>query len=300
MPPSPVPTATPAATATAAPPATAAPTAAAAASPTLAPGGPATLQAPATVAGGAEVAVSWTGPNAAGDYVAFMAKGALKWTNEPYFYTTAGSPGRLVAPTTAGEYELWYVDVGGAILARQPITVTAFQGTLTAADAVAAGATFDVTWTGPDGPKDYVTIVALGTERWTDESYFYTSAGNPGKLIAPVTAGDYELWYVAGGSDSTMVRRPITVTPIEITLKAPAVVTVGSTFEVTWTGPDGPQDYITIVPAGSPEGTYLSYAYTASGSPVTITAPDSPGSYEIWYASDRVKGTFKSIPIVVR
>jgi len=25
----------------------------------------------------------------------------------------------------------------------------------------------------------------------------------------------------------------------------------------------------------------------------------TPGNYEIWYASDRVKGTFKSVPIKV-
>jgi Ca-activated chloride channel family protein len=69
---------------------------------------------------------------------------------------------------------------------------------------------------------------------------------------------------------------------------------------VTWTGPDGPGDYVTVVPAGSPEGTYLFYAYTANGSPATLTAPETPGNYEIWYASDRVEGTFKSIPIAVR
>jgi Ca-activated chloride channel family protein len=97
-----------------------------------------------------------------------------------------------------------------------------------------------------------------------------------------------------------MATRPITVTPFTVTLDAPAEVTAGSTFEVTWTGPDGPTDYITIVPAGSPEGTYVSYAYTASGNPARLTAPSEPGPYEIWYASDRVDGTFGTRPIVVK
>jgi len=293
-------TATSAATSTAAPTATPAATAGASASPTPAPGGAATLDAPATVGAATEFAVSWTGPNAQGDYVALMASGALKWTKEPYFYTTVGSPGKLVAPTTAGAYELWYVAADETILARRPFTVAPFQGSLEAAATVAAGTSFNVTWTGPDGPRDYVTIVAAGVAKWTTEPYFYTSVGSSGALIAPMTAGDFELLYVTGASDSTMVRRPITVTPLQITLQAPATVTKGSTFTVTWTGPDGPRDYVTIVPAGSPVGTYLSYAYTADGSPATLTAPGAAGKYEIWYASDRVTGIFKSIPIVVK
>ena len=288
--------AAPAATASA----TATATVGASASPTLTQGGEATLDAPATVEGGTEFTVSWTGPNAQGDYVALMASGALKWTDEPYFYTNGGNPGKLVASTTAGAYELWYVGADDTVLTRRPITVTPFQGTLAAPATVAAGTSFEVAWTGPNGPRDYVTIVAVGTDRWTTENYFYTSDGNPGALIAPMAAGEYELWYVTGASDSTMVRRPIAVTPLEITLQAPAVVTNGSTFEVKWTGPDGPRDYVTIVPAGSPEGTYASYAYTADGNPATLTAPGTPGNYEIWYASDRVKGIFKTIPIVVR
>ena len=83
-------------------------------------------------------------------------------------------------------------------------------------------------------------------------------------------------------------------------LTGPASVKGGSKFEVKWTGPDGPQDYVTIVPAGSAPGTYASYAYTTNGSPVTITADTAPGAYEIWYASDRVKGVvFASSPITV-
>ncbi len=294
----PVVTAPPAATAS--PTATAAATAAATASPSLAPTGTATLDAPATVEGGAQFTISWTGPDAPGDYVALMASGALTWTNEPYFYTTNGNPGKLVAPTTPGDYELWYADEKDTILGRRPITVTPFKGTLAAVAKVAAGSTFKVTWTGPDGPRDYVTIVAVGVDRATSESYFYTTNGNPGKLLAPITTGAYELWYVTGTTSTTMVRRPITVTPLEITLKAPTAVTKGRQFKVTWTGPNGPGDYLTIVPAGSPAGTYLSWAYTANGSPATLTAPAKAGKYEIWYASDRVKGILKSRPILVR
>ena len=271
------------------------------ASPAAAQGGPASLDAPAAVEGGTQFEVAWTGPAALGDYVTIVAVGATSWTNEPYFDTFAASPGKLVAPTTAGDYELWYVSgADNSITVRRPITVTPFKGALAGPDSVQAGTSFSVTWNGPDGPGDYVTIVAAGATKWTTESYFYTHAANPGPLVAPITPGAYELWYVTGSDGKTMASRPITVTPFAITLKAPASVAKGSQFQVTWTGPNGPSDYITIAPAGSPVGTYLSYAYTSSGSTVTITAPDQAGKYEIRYASDRVAGTFASIPIEVK
>jgi Ca-activated chloride channel family protein len=245
--------------------------------------------------------VSWTGPNEVNDYVTIVAAGATKWTNEPYFYTRSGTPGTLPAPIVAGDYELWYVNgADGVPAARQPITVTAFAGTLEAPAQVAAGSPFEVAWTGPNGPSDYVTIVAVGATRWTNEHYFYTANGSPGELIAPIKTGAHEVWYVTGQDPTPQVRRPITVTPFEITLEAPATVSAGADFQVTWTGPNGPSDYITIVPAGSPAGTYLDYAYTASGSTVTLTAPVQAGNYEVWYASDRVAGIFASIPIVVQ
>lgn len=258
------------------------------------------VEGPAEVEAGAEFEVSWTGPDDRGDYVAIVPEGATEWTNDdPWFYTANANPGTMVAPTADGEYELWYVaGLGEEVLARSPITVTPFEGALLAPEEVPAGEEFEVAWNGPDGPGDYVTIVAKGTEQWTNEDYFYTYEGDPGMLIAPIGAGEYEIWYVTGDS-VTQDRRPITVTALEVTLDAPDSVAAGSTFEVTWTGPDGRGDYITIVPAGSEEGAYLDYAYTYEGNPVTITAPDEPGSYEIWYASDRVDGTFESIPIIV-
>lgn len=263
-------------------------------------GGDASLKAPAEVAAGEQFDVAWTGPNADGDYITIVTAGATEWTDEPYFSTTGTSPQPLVAPLEAGSYTLWYVaGTIEEILARRPITVTPFQGALGAPVSVEAGTTFQVVWKGPDGPGDYVTIEKVGATEWSGESYFSTSDANPGTLVAPIEPGAYEIWYVTGADSATMATRPITVTPFEITLDAPDSVRRATRFEVAWTGPDGPRDYLTIVPAGSPEGTYASYAYTADGSPVTLTAPTTPGRYEIWYASDRVPGTFASIDITV-
>jgi Ca-activated chloride channel family protein len=268
--------------------------------PSEGPTGPAELTAPREVEAGVVFEVEWTGPDQQGDYITIVAAGATAWTNEPYFYTTVGSPSSLTAPVAPGAYALWYVSgADESILTRLAISVLPFEGDLLAADEVQAGAEFEVAWNGPNGPGDYVTIVPEGADQWTDESYFYTTVGSPGTLVAPVEEGDYELWYVPGAETEPSATRPITVTPYVVTLEAPARVDRGSQFEVEWVGPNGPSDYVTIVPAGSPEGTYLSYFYTASGSPGTLTAPDEPGNYEIWYASDRVEGTFASIDIIV-
>jgi Ca-activated chloride channel homolog len=259
------------------------------------------VKGPATVEAGAGFPVEWTGPNANGDYVTIVPAGAAAWTDESYFYTSVGSPGTLVAPAEAGPYALWYVSgADDSILTRVAIQVTPFQGAFAAPASVVAGTQFKVGWKGPNGPRDYVTIVPKGAKRWTDESYFYTTSGNPGALVAPVKAGPYQLWYVTGQQEKVKARQAITVTPYTVTLDAPDTVAPGAQFQVAWTGPNGPTDYITIVPAGSPVGTYASYVYTNTGSPVTLTAPDTAGDYEIWYASDRVAKTFAKIPIKVQ
>jgi Ca-activated chloride channel family protein len=260
------------------------------ATPTAGPVGEASLDAPAEVGAGAKFEVKWTGPKGLNDYVTIVAADATKWTNESWFGTNGASPGSLVAPIKDGAYALWYVsDATGAILARRAIRVTPFSGALGGPAEVMAGSQFQVAWNGPNGPGDYVTIVKVGTTKWTDESYFNTTAGSPGKLTADLEAGSYELWYVAGVDKSTQATSPITVTPYVVTLTAAAQVAKGATFPVEWTGPDGPGDYVTIMKVGTTKWTNESFFYTTAGSPGTLTAPTTAGNYEVRYQSDRVK-----------
>ena len=84
-----------------------------------------TLGAPAEVPAGKEFNVIWTGSAAPGDYLTIVPKGATTWTNEPKVGTSTGNLGKLTAPVTAGEYEIWFVerDTGDSIKARRAITV---------------------------------------------------------------------------------------------------------------------------------------------------------------------------------
>jgi len=122
-PPSPSPTSTPRPTPTEASPSPSA----AESSPSASTGvpGAATLDAPASVKAGTEFEVAWTGPAGQGDYVTMVVMGLNQRTNEQAFDTTSPSPGKLVAPTKPGEYELWYVrGASDLAIARRPITVT--------------------------------------------------------------------------------------------------------------------------------------------------------------------------------
>ena len=120
------------------------------------------------------------------------------------------------------------------------------------------------------------------------ESYYPTSVGSPHDLVAPLDAGDYELWYAAGQDDKKMASQPIHVKAYKIEFTAPDTVKPGQTFKVKWKGPNGPSDYITIVLASAEAGEYGDYFFTADANPGSLTAPTKQGRYEIRYQSDRV------------
>jgi Ca-activated chloride channel family protein len=263
-----------------------------------------TLDFPEDVMAGQWFEVEWTGPDNNTDYITIVPEGAPEGDWESYSYTESGSPVVLQAPLEAGVYEIRYsteqVYPNPTLYSMTVTVISSDYAVMAPADAM-AGSVFEVSWIGPDNPGDYITIVPVDTPEGEWAGYAYTSTGNPCLLTAPVEAGVYEVRYSSEQTipNPTLAFTIIAVIPVEVTLSAPEAVTAGADFEVEWTGPDGNLDYITIVPAGSPEGTYTSYCYTSTGSPLTLSAPVEPGDYEIWYASDRVEGTFQSIPITV-
>jgi Ca-activated chloride channel family protein len=261
------------------------------------------VEAPAEVVAGSSFEVTWTGPNNPDDYLTIVETGAPEGSYRSYAYTSRGNPVTLTAPTEPGAYEVRYSsDSSRRTFASVPITVTGADIAVSGPAEVEAGAPFEITWTGPDNQGDYLTIVETGAAEGMYLDYAYTRDGNPATLTAPAEPGPYEIRYSTEqeSPNPTLASAPITVVAAAISLEAPAEVGAGESFSVAWTGPDGPQDYLTIVLANAPDGTYLDYAYTRGGSPLTLTAPTEPGAYEIRYASDRVRGTFARLPIRVR
>jgi Ca-activated chloride channel family protein len=139
----------------------------------------------------------------------------------------------------------------------------------------------------------------MGATDWTDESWFYTSTGPTGTLTAPLTAGPHELWYIAADR-TVMARSPITVMPLSASVTGPSSANKGASVSVSWTGPNAPGDYITIVVVGAPPASYTSYAYTGAGNPVSVSAPDTAGNYEIRYVYGATGGTLASAAIQIK
>ncbi|WP_197282003.1 vWA domain-containing protein [Dethiosulfatarculus sandiegensis] len=76
---------------------------------------------------------------------------------------------------------------------------------------------------------------------------------------------------------------PVVENPGTAELKAPASISIASSFKVKWKGPDSRGDFITIAPKGSKDQTHGNYAYTERGNPAQLVAPSEKGDYELRY-----------------
>ncbi len=261
----------------------------------------ASLNAPAEVAAGSNFKVEWKGPDNESDYITIVPANAAEGKYLSYIYTSSGNPVTLLAPEEPGAYEIRYaMGKSEATLARTSITVSPVSAGVEPPASVAAGASFEVHWKGPGNDGDYITIVPANAPEGNFLSYKYTNSGNPVTLLAPVDPGAYEIRYVLAKSRATLARAGITVSPISASIESPASVAAGSSFEVHWKGPNYDGDYITIVLANAPDNTYLSYAQTITGSPVTLQAPKEPGAYEVRYILNQSRSALARTPVTVK
>jgi len=260
----------------------------------------ASLDAPETVAAGSVVTVNWEGPDNPQDYITVVEAGAPEGTYGEYWRTSRGNPAQVTMPDALGNYELRYVlQQSGRTLASRPIALDAVSATLDAPETAAAGSVVAIDWEGPDSPQDYITVVEAGAPEGTYGEYWRTSRGSPAQVTMPDGLGNYELRYVLNQSRRTLVSRPITLEEVSAQLLAPSEIPAGSVVEVQWEGPDNPQDYITIVEAGAPEGSYTDYWRTSRGSPAQVTVPDALGSFELRYVLQQSGRTLGSLPVTL-
>jgi Ca-activated chloride channel family protein len=172
----------------------------------------ASLVAPPSATAGAEIAITWSGPDNKNDYIAVVPPDAEEGKHLKYQYTRKGSPAKLQMPDEAGQYELRYVlGQSQATLTTLPITVTEVSATLEAPPSVLIDTPFQIEWTGPDNNNDYIAIALDGSPDNKQVSYTYTRKGSPAKLKAPKEAGQYELRYFMGQSRRVLARVPIVV-----------------------------------------------------------------------------------------
>jgi hypothetical protein len=156
--------------------------------------------------------------------------------------------------------------------------------TLSGPASAGVGSELEVRFEGAADPRDFITIMPIDAAEGHYDAYTYARE-NPVKLQAPSLPGNYEVRYLGAATPyPTRARQPITVIDVAATLTAPAEVRAGQEFAVVWEGPDNARDFIGLVSADAAEGTYAGpYDYTQKGSPLTLRAPDAPGSYELRY-----------------
>lgn len=258
------------------------------------------VDGPASGTMGGEITVTVTGSTNPRDFVTIVPKGSPEGKYGDYQYAKAG-PLKLPVPTTPGDYEIRLLggDTPYPTLARRPFRVESTAATLEGPAEIAAGAKFEVRWTGPNNPRDYVGIGDADPKGRPYHAYAYTSAGNPTRLAAPDKAGQYELRYFLGKDDKVIASRPITVGSVTASVSAPASVAAGAKFNVTWKGPNNARDFVTIVKSGTADKQYGPYAYTNKGTTLELTAPDQPGDYEVRYLTGQSYATLGSAKLAV-
>jgi len=240
-----------------------------------------TLKAPATAKAGSILTLEATGDSH--DFISAVPKGSPEGTYNQYVYVNPGKL-QLQLPAQAGDYELRLLAAASPYKTRvsQPLKIEGNSARVQAPATLKAGAEFEVTWSGPDNPRDYITIGDAAT-KYMD--YKYTSMGSPLKITAPVKPGEYEVRYILGHGDTVIAAQKVTVGSVSASVTAPAQIAAGAKLSVNWQGPGNPRDYLTIVKAGAAEQTWGRYEYITRGNPISLISPDAPGEYEVRYLS---------------
>src|SRR5690606_25314564 len=104
-------------------------------------------------------------------------------------------------------------------------------------------------------------------------------------LQAPEAAGKYDVIYLTGST--VLARAPVTVDAVSATLSAPAQVSAGEDFDVSWIGPNSANDHVTFAERGGAMIRGSSYAYVGNSKDGTVKlrAPADAGDYDIIYLS---------------
>jgi Ca-activated chloride channel family protein len=261
--------------------------------------GDVTLTIPATAAAGAEIAVAFTGPANARDYIDIVPRGYTQTSGElTYIYIPAAAKGeKLRVLTTPGEYDVRYIlDLNGVrkVKAIQPLSITAAAATLKAPASAASAEPLSIEWTGPAGQGDYIDVAPKGQSAPSGEiAYAYTTNGNPAKFSAPGAVGEYQIRYIleGPGGRKVLASAPLTITQASASLTAPDVADRGKTLIVEYEGPKRAGDYVDLVKKGyiATSGE-LSYFYADGKTANELKLPTDPGEYDIRYVMEAPGG----------
>jgi Ca-activated chloride channel family protein len=169
---------------------------------------------------------------------------------------------------------------------------------ITAPERVENDTPLQLSWEGPSLPGDHITINR--TDRGQDDTENCVPAVDAGSLTleAPAAAGSYRIRYVTAFG-KTLASRTLEVFEILATLDSPDRASPREVIEVGWWGPDGPQDFLSIVSPDAANETYLAWAPTHDGNPAKLRTPGTPGDFEIRYVRSEDGEILARQPITV-
>jgi Mg-chelatase subunit ChlD len=261
----------------------------------------ATLEAPASVEVAGQVKIKWKGPNHPGDFISIDPAGAGDREYGNYDYPSKGNPIQVQAPDKPGDYLVRYhLAESYRVIGSVPLKVGGVAATLEFPATVAAGGTLKVKWTGPGKKGEFISVDKADAGERAYGNYGYPERGNPVEIRVPDDPGDYVVRYHLAASYGVIGSAPLKVEPVTASLTAPAKVAARSVFDVSWKGPNNPDDFITIIAPTAKEKEFgASNGYTQRGNPARLEAPRVPGNYELRYITGQSNRTLARAPLVV-
>ena len=200
--------------------------------------------------------------------------------NDYSMYVTAWNNRELLAPSEPGMYEVRYYDDNQALLLSRSIEVLPVQASLTVPASIEAGYKFSFEYSGPEGRIAIFKPEDTDYRNYNDYS-MYVTAWNNRELLAPGQPGMYEVRYY-DENQALLVTQPLEVSPTTASLTVPAEVTAGEDFSFEYSGPDG--RIAIFLPGDTNYRNYNDFSqYVTAWNTVKLTAPESPGTYEVRY-----------------
>lgn len=266
------------------------------------------LGAPTEADAGSEIEVTIEGSSNPEDYLVIVpAESPENLLLIPFSAHPDTNLISLTVPNDAGAYEIRYqLAQTRRVISRLPLQIAALKVSLFAATEARAGSKLEVRYEGTSSPDDYIAIVPVGSSEGTLTFAFATQlnrAENPLMVQVPGEVGSYELRYVTGGKRVVYASSPLSVLPLNIRLSALSEADAGGKIEVLVEGDFNPDDFVAIVPAGSPASNLRNnFAATLkNGDQLSINLPKEPGAYEIRYLTVVAGRTVHaSIPLTLR
>ncbi|HBZ44084.1 MAG TPA: hypothetical protein DEO85_08535 [Maritimibacter sp.] len=105
--------------------------------------------------------------------------------------------------------------------------------------------------------------------------------------------------YVLNEGRRVLASQPVEVVDAEVTVTAPAEITTGAKFDFSWTGTINGSDFLTIVPMGSEDRQIDNHIRAKDDSEGRLTAPGTPGLYEMRYVLNEGRRVLASQPVEV-